>query len=279
MMSLEGKVALVTGASQGCGKGVAVVLGEAGATVYVTGRPQSTRHAQSDGIAGSIEETAKEVTARGGKGIPLTCDHGKDDDVQWLFEYLKRTGAHLDILVNNAWRGYEHYINHESFCAPFWEQPMMRFDNMVQVGLRSHLVTTRYALPLMFPQQQGLIINITTNLTPENDNCSLFYWVVKNAINLMTKKMAQQLRPRGITAIALAPDWMNTEKMDPTEEDLPKMESVELSGRVVVALASDPAVHEKTGKLLRTRVLAREYGVTDIDGRQPEPGSYQAFEI
>jgi NAD(P)-dependent dehydrogenase (short-subunit alcohol dehydrogenase family) len=279
MKPLEGKIALVTGASQGCGKGVAVVLGEAGATVYVTGRPHSTRHAQSDRIVGSIEQTADEVTARGGRGIAMTCDHGNDDDIEWLFEQLCRTENRLDILVNNAWRGYEHYINHQSFCAPFWEQPMMRFDNMIQVGLRSHLVTTRRALPLMFPHHQGLIVNITTNLTPENDNCSLFYWVVKNAINLMTKKMAQQLKPHGITALALAPDWMNTEKMEPTETDLPKMESVELSGRVVVALASDSAVHEKTGELVRTRVLAKEYELTDIDGRQPEPSHYQAFEI
>lgn len=279
MGEMNGKVAVVTGASRGGGKGIALVLGEQGATVYVTGRSMSNALNTPDWLPGSVYETAEEITRRGGKGIPVQCDHGNDAEIEWLFERVKRIEGQLDLLVNNAWGGYENYISDASFCAPFWEQPISRFDKMVKVGLRSHLVTTRYALPLMFKQSKGLVVNTTTNLTPENDNCSLFYWVIKNSINLMTRKMAQQLNEYEIAVVALAPDWMNTERMNPTEENLKEMENVELSGRVVTALALDPDVMNKTGLLVRTRLLAKEYGLTDTGGEQPGAAVYKEFRI
>ena len=271
MRQLKGKVAVVTGASRGAGRGIALVLGEAGATVYVTGRSTQGR-STPDNLPGDIYETAEAVTARGGAGIPVRCDHAVDTDIEWLFERVKWQQGRLDILVNNAWGGYENYISTPSFDAPFWEQPISRFDKMWTVGVRSHMVTTRFALPLMTPQRRGLIVNTTFDVGDEySSRYSVFYYTAKTAINRMSSAMAHNLREQGydIAVVALSPGWMHTERMSPTAEDLKVMESVELTGRAVAALASDPDVMVKTGRILHTRELAREYDFTDIDGRQP----------
>lgn len=281
MANLKGKVAIVTGASRGAGRGIALVLGEAGATVYVTGRSIKGELAV-DNLPGNIEETAEEITKEGGKGIPVRCDHTVDAQVKALIERVKQEQGRLDILVNNAWGGYEGYD--DTFDAPFWEQPLWRWDKMLTVGVRSHMVTSCFAAPLMIPQHQGLIVNTTVDVRSYNwnldayDSIIVFYDTAKTAINRMAFGIAHNLRPYNIAVVALAPGWMRTEAVmsnkpphtAPTVEELKKTESVKYVGRAVVALATDPNVMQKTGYLLRVGDLAREYGFTDIDGRQPD---------
>ena len=161
MQKLRNKVAVVTGASRGGGRGIALELGRAGATVYVTGR-SARGGSTTANLPETVDETAETINALGGVGIAVYCDHAQDADVEWLFERVKRERGRLDILVNNAWGGYENYISDESFEAPFWEQPLSRWDKMLTIGLRSHMVTTRLALPLMLPQGKGLVVNTTT---------------------------------------------------------------------------------------------------------------------
>jgi len=287
MQRLKDKVAVVTGASRGGGRGIALVLGEAGATVYVTGR--SVRGAPTtDDLPGTIDDTAEEVTARGGVGVPVRCDHTVDAQVEALFERVKQEHDRLDILVNNAWGGYERY-DPDNFDAPFWEQPLWRWDKMLMVGVRSHMVTSYFAAPLMLPQRQGLIVNTTVDLgsqrnwdpfLDEHGQFSVFYDTAKTAINRMAFGMAHNLYPYHIAVVALAPGWMRTEdvlrrfKTDDQNwhkvEELRDTESVEYVGRAVVALATDPNVMEKTARILTAGELAREYGFTDTDGRQPD---------
>jgi NAD(P)-dependent dehydrogenase (short-subunit alcohol dehydrogenase family) len=177
MQRLTEKIAVVTGASRGAGRGIACVLGEEGATVYVTGR--SVRGgATTAGRPETIDETAELVTARGGVGISVRCDHTVDAEIEALFARVQQEQGRLDVLVNNAWGGYEEYD--ATFDAPFWEQPIARLDRMLTAGVRSHIVTSRFALPLMMPHQRGLIINTTTSL-PESDVTPVFYVVAKAA--------------------------------------------------------------------------------------------------
>jgi len=284
MQRLKGKIAVVTGASRGGGRGIALVLGEKGATVYVTGR--SIRgEPTTNNLPGTIDETAEEVTARGGVGIPVRCDHTVDAQVEALFERVKREHGYLDILVNNAWGGYERY-DPDNFDAPFWKQPLWRWHKMLTAGVHSSMVTSYFAAPLMIPQRQGLIVNTSLLLGHDEPwdpdkfyQLSVFYDTSKIAINRMAFGMAHNLRPYNIAAMALAPGWMRTEdvlrrfKTDEQNwhevEELRNTESVEYVGRAVVALATDPNVMEKTARILMVAELAREYGFTDTDGRQP----------
>jgi NAD(P)-dependent dehydrogenase (short-subunit alcohol dehydrogenase family) len=273
---LEGKTAVVTGASRGAGRGVALVLGEAGATVYLTGR--SVRGAQTSALAGTtLEDTTDMMAARGGVGIPVRTDHTDDGAVAALFERVKEEQGRLDLLVNNAWGGYEEMG--ENFGAPFWEEPMARFDRMFSTGVRSHLVTTRMALPLMMGRNHGLIINTTIEIDPTVYDEALFYRTSKLAINYLTFGMAHDLRVRGsygLVVLGVAPGWMRTEAVMENfrsglhqEAELEQTESTEYIGRAVLALATDPDVMRKSGQILRTRDLAHAYGFTDTDGRQP----------
>ena len=264
---LRGKIAVVTGASRGCGRGVARALGQAGVTVYVTGR--STR----EGVGTqermeTIEETAEMVTALGGVGIAVRVDHTVDSEVDAFFARVLSEQGRLDLLVGNAWGGYEKM---DEFSGAFWEMPIENWDRMFRAGLRSHLVSARYAAPLMAAQKHGLIVLTTTGLR-EKYQGNLFYDVCKSAINRMAYGMSHDLRPDRVAVIALAPGWMRTERMEGlTEDELAKTESPEYTGRAIVALATDPSVLEKSGKLLDTADLAREYGFTDVDGRQVPP--------
>ncbi len=277
MQRLAGTVAVVTGASRGVGRGIAEVLGSEGATVYVTGRSVRGNSTRARLPCATVEDTAEAVTARGGVGIPMRCDHTVDADIQALIARVEAEQGRLDLLVNNAWGGYEGYD--DTFDAPFWEQPIARFDAMLTAGLRAHLVTTYYALPVLFAQRHGLIINTTLEIDPSFYDMALFYRTTKLAINYMTFGMAHDLHQRGgypIAAIALAPGWTRTEEVMElfeqgvyTPQQLAETESVEYIGRAVVALATDPQVLQKTGRTLRVRDLAREYHFTDIDGRQP----------
>jgi NAD(P)-dependent dehydrogenase (short-subunit alcohol dehydrogenase family) len=270
MQRLKSRVAIVTGSSRGAGRGIALVLGEEGATVYVTGR--SVRGALTNEAlpSTSIEDTAELVSARGGVGIPVRCDHAVDTDVEALFEQVRHQQGHLDLLVNNVWGGYEDYETAD-FDAPFWEQPIWRWDRMFNAGVRAHYAASRLAAPIMMAQRHGLIVN-TTFWDRGEYLGNLPYDLAKTAINRMAHGMALELRPYHVSALALAPGWMRTEAVmahGHTREELSRTESVEYIGRAVAALAADANVLEKSGRILTVGDLAREYGFTDVDGSQP----------
>lgn len=269
MQRLQGQVAVVTGASRGAGRAIACVLGEEGATVYVTGRSVRGAPTVSE-YPGAIEDTADEVTARGGSGIPVQCDHTDEAAVRSLFEQVQSQHGRLDILVCNAWAGYMPYPEHNDWYQhPFWEQSMDRWDGMFTGGLRAHLLTSRYGLPLMLPAQRGLVI-LTTFSMGRKYLGNVFYDVAKNAACRAAEVIAGELEDHEIAVIALSPGWMRVERMTGlAEHQLAQTESPEYIGRAVAALASDPAVIRLSGQTLTVGDLARQYGFTDIDGRQP----------
>ena len=277
MHKLKGKIAVVTGASRGAGRGIALVLGDAGATVYVTGRSVRESSSRPELPGTTIEDTAEMVTARGGVGIPVQCDHTHDDEVENLFARVEAEQGKLDILVNNVWGGYEKEMD-EGFVSPFWEQPLWRWDAMFMAGVRAHYSASRLAARLMIPHKQGLIIN-TTFYDRGKYFQPLSYFLAKNTINQMAYGMGLELREHNIPIIALSPGWMRTEAVlaviapngEPSPEEYAQTESVEYIGRAVVALASDPHVISKTGQTWTVGDLASEYDFTDIDGRLVPP--------
>ncbi len=286
---LEGCVAVVTGASRGAGRGVAQELGAAGATVYVTGR--STREAPAQGyeqimglsglaaMPGSIDATAEEVTRLGGRGIAVRCDHTREDEVAALFARVREDAGRLDLLVNNAWGGHEVFDG--VFEAPFWRRPLGEWDAMMDRGVRNHWLASRLAAPLLVEQRRGLVV--TTSFWDRDRvlEGNLMYDLAKAAMNRLARVMAAELRPYGVASLALSPGWMRTELVlagHKTDEahwherpELARTESPRYLGRAVAALAADPEVLRHSGRVLRVGELARAYGFTDVDGRQPEP--------
>ncbi len=258
MSSLEGKTALVTGGSRSVGKGIAFGLGEAGATVYITGRTVT-------------ERVAAEVTALGGKGIAVRCDHQHDDDVRAAFEQINRSEGRLDILVNNAWGGYKRLRNRKSYPGykwkdPFWKQPLDIWDDMHTVGVRSNYVASAFAAPMMLKQKSGLIVSISF-FSGRRYYGNVPYGVSKAAVDRLTKDMAEELRPHHVASVSLYPGHVIDRKKTPN----PKRETAQFVGRAVAALAGDPEIMKKSGQILVAAELAREYGFTDIDGTQPKP--------
>ena len=278
MPPLAGSVAIVTGASRNAGRAIALALGTAGATVYVTGR--SVRGtATTDHPVATIDETAELVAAAGGTAIAVPVDHTVDQEVAALFTRVAQEQGRLDVLVNNAWGGYEQPAEGFGSFTPFWDLPLGQWDRMVAAGLRSHLVASRLAMPLMLPQQRGLIINTTTGIAPLGAHHEhLFYDTVKVAINRISSGMATQCRPHGIAVIGLslgdARLFMRTWDVDPAA---PPAEvgydtfSPMYVGRVVAALAGDADVLRWAGTqpFVDVPTIARAYGVLDVDGRQP----------
>ena len=280
MPQLNDIVSLVTGASRGAGRGIALELGSAGATVYVSGRSVDGRPTTDD-VPGTIDQTAAEVTARGGRGIAVRCDHSVDADVESLFGHIRQDHRRLDLLVNNVWGGYEDPACRPLPLVPFWEQPLAQWDRMFSSGVRAHLIASRLAAPLMLPQRRGLIVSTTANLDVLPYLRNVVYDLAKHAVTRLTWAMSQELREHGIAAVAVAPGFMRTERVVEAfrragaEEALsgpggPKETPVYL-GRAIVALASDARILERTGQLLEVGSLAREYGFTDIDGTRPLP--------
>ena len=263
--TLRDRVAVVTGASRGAGKGIAVVLGDAGATVYVTGR--SVRgEASTLGRPGTIDETAEEVTRRGGVGIAVRCDHAVDEEVAALFRKVRDESGRLDVLVNNAWGGYEIDPDTE---VPFWEIELRHWDLMFDAGVRAQMISSRFGAPLLLEADRGLIVNTTWVLGTPHGNA--FYEVAKTASHRLTASMADDLRAAGVAVVAVSPGFMRGERMNLAPEVAAQAESTEYVGRAVAALAADPNVIEKSGRLLTVVELAREYGFTDVDGRVMTP--------
>ncbi|MET0287120.1 MAG: SDR family oxidoreductase [Polyangiales bacterium] len=292
MKKLANKVAVVTGASRGAGRGIALELGAAGATVYVTGR--STRAEPARGydqilalskarsLPGNIDDTAEAVSALGGRGIAVRCDHTNDDQVAALFARVMHDEGKLDLLVNNAWGGHESFDG--VFEAPFWEQPLSHWDAMFDRGVRNHWLASRHAAPLMVARRAGLIVTTTFWDRDRYLHGNLSYDLAKSAMNRLTLGMAEELRTHHVSAVAVSPGWMRTEFVlmgQNTDEAhwqehpaLARTESPRYLGRAVAALAADAKVHEQSGRVLRVAELARHYGFTDVDGRMPE-----AFEL
>jgi dehydrogenase/reductase SDR family member 1 len=273
MLALFEKVAIVTGASRGIGKGIAQALGAAGATVYVTGRTEHATHATVP-LPGTIHETAALVTQAGGTGIAIRCDHSDDDQVRAVFDQIQTEQGRLDILVNNAWAGYQakQRSRKSGFHTSFWKMPPSFWDSMFAVGVRSHYVTSNYAAARMVSQAHGLIVHLSST-AGERYSENVAYGVSKATVNRMAADMAHELQPYQVAVVALAPDIVATEMLmvNRKKQTLEKwMETPLFVGRAVVALAADPQVMTKTGGIYRTRALAQEYGFTDVGGHQPK---------
>lgn len=264
---MPGRVAIVTGASRGIGRGVAVGLGEAGWTVYVTGR--TFGDGESD-RPGSLTMTAEQVSRAGGRGIAVRADHRIDSDTEAVFHRLEQEQAALDLLVNNA-TSYSTDLGPRE-DAKFWELPVREWDDMHSVGLRSSYVASACAARMMIPRRSGVIVNISSiGAVKYTGNVS--YNVVKAAVDMLTLSTAEELRPHGVAVVSFWPRLTRTEALlaHPEEfADAARAWSAEFNGRCVAAVASDPRVMEKSGKALDLAEVALEYGLTDSDGRVPE---------
>ncbi|MCU7725011.1 SDR family NAD(P)-dependent oxidoreductase [Actinoplanes sp. KI2] len=267
----EQRVAVVTGASRGVGKGIALALGAAGYVVYVTGRSTGDR-VTFPVLGGTVEESARAVTAAGGTGVAVACDHTDDRQTAALFERVRDERGGLDLLVNNVWGGYASY--HEDRPAdmqgPFWEQPLRVWDDMFTSGVRAHYAATVLAVPVL---RAGALV-VTVSFFPGsylNGTDQVAYSVAKAADDRMVAVTAAQLTARDVTAVALYPGLVRTESVLRAAEffDLSNSESPEFVGRAVAALAADPDVRRHTGRCVVAAELAEVYGFTDVDGSRP----------
>jgi NAD(P)-dependent dehydrogenase (short-subunit alcohol dehydrogenase family) len=295
---LQGKIALVAGATRGAGRGIAVALGEAGATVYCTGRSSrkgSRGRPATPGRPETIEETAEMVTAGGGRGIAVRVDHTEPAEVKKLVAGIKRRHEGLDILVNDVWGGDAI----TEWGKPFWTVNLENGLHMLKQAVHSHIITAHYAVPLMLGRRGGIIFEIT-----DGDafyyRGNLFYDLVKISVIRLAFAMSRELRKRNIVSVALTPGFLRSERVlehfgvtavnwkeagkrninensadqNDAPEDFMVSESPRYIGRAVVALAGDPRVKEKSGRVFSSWALAREYGFTDIDGTRPDWGRY-----
>ena len=267
---LEGCIALVTGASRGAGKGVAIGLAEAGATIVVTAR---TRTSEAGEWPGSLDETLEQIARAGGQGIGIECDHSDDKAVEGVFDRVARDYRGLDVLVNNVFGAPSLMpVN-----LPFWETPVAVWDLLHTVGLRSHFVASQFAIPLMLGRKNGLVVN-TSSPAGGSYTFNVPFGVQKSGVDRLALDMAHELKPYGIAAVSIWPGFLKSEKLaaqpDRVPPHLAKMiaengETALFAGRAIAALAKDPHVMRKTGKILRVSELAVEYGFTDVDGNIP----------
>ena len=279
MGKLNGKVAVVTGGSRGVGKGIALGLGEAGATVYVTGR--TVREKTDAGkLGGTVFSTAEAVTELGGKGIAIQCDHRDDAQTETAFAKIAKESKKIDILVNNAWAGYENMREGSRFTyfKPFWEQPFWRWDAMFHSGVRAAYTSSAFAARRMTKKKSGLIVNISY-WSAQVYMSNTQYGVSKAAVDKMSEYMAHELKKFNVAVVSLYPGLVRTESVMKNAKhfDMSNSESPQFIGRVVAALAADPGVMKKSGKVLVAAQEALEYGIQDIDGRQPRPLTIEDF--
>lgn len=281
-MSLEGKVALVAGATRGAGRGIAVELGAAGATVYVTGR--TTRHQQSEyARPETIEDTADLVTAAGGNGIGVQVDHLVPDEVKTLVDRIRAEHGRLEVLVNDVWGGE----NLKEWNKPAWEHDLRNGLRMLSLGVHTHLITAHFALPLLIERPGGLLVEVTDGTAEYNADhyrINPFYDLAKVAVTRMAWAHAKDLAPRGATSVSITPGWLRSEMMldafrvsESNWRDATKTvphfvisETPRFVGRAVVALAADPDRARWNGQSLSSGQLAQVYGFTDVDGSRPD---------
>ncbi|WP_189308236.1 SDR family oxidoreductase [Streptomyces albospinus] len=284
--TLAGKVALIAGATRGAGRAMAIELGRAGATVYVTGRTTHGSASETGRPTETIEQTAELVTAAGGEGIAVVVDHLQPEQVRALTERIDKEQGRLDVLVNAVWGG-DGLVEHGK---KMWECDMDKGLRMLQLGVETHFVTSRYALPLMIRRPGGLVVEMTDGTEEFNRRYRepFYYDLAKYAPIRMAKALAAETAEYGCTAVSLTPGFMRTEavlemfgvreenwregcKVDPT---FAVSETPAYVARAVTALASDPDVARLNGRSVSAGALAKEYGFTDVDGSSPDPARY-----
>jgi dehydrogenase/reductase SDR family protein 1 len=274
---MSGRVALITGASRGIGRGIALELGAHGATVYLTGRTTAADQS-GDGPrrTDTIDDTADEVTKMGGTGIAVRCDHRVDDDVRAVIDRITKEQGRLDILVNNASGNAES----DTKGKRFWQVPLQSWDDLVDVGLRSNFTASSLAAPLLIAQESGLIVNVSS---PGSVHylVSVIYGAAKAGTDKLSADMALELREHGVAVVSIWPGVVKAERMLQRAVrgddgklrvqglDMDEAETARFSGRAVVALANDPNLMARTGGAFSVADMAREYGFTDVDGNQP----------
>jgi NAD(P)-dependent dehydrogenase (short-subunit alcohol dehydrogenase family) len=283
---LKGKVALVAGATRGAGRGIAVELGAAGATVYVTGRTTRTQRSEMNRPE-TIEETAELVQQAGGRGIAVPVDHLDPAQVQALVARIEREHSRLDVLVNDVW-GADFLIE---WNVPVWEHSLERGLRMLRLALDTHIITSHFALPLLIKNPGGLVVEMTDGTADYNNanyRVSLFYDLAKTSVIRLAWTEAHELRPHQCSALALSPGWLRSEQMldnygvseanwrDATAKQphFVITETPRYVGRAVAALAADPEVARWSGQSLSSGQLAKVYGFTDLDGSQPDAWRY-----
>jgi len=284
---LEGRVALVTGATRGAGRGTAIGLGEAGATVYCTGRSTRERRSEYDRPE-TIEETAELVTAAGGAGIAVAVDHLDAPAVEALVRRIDDEQGRLDVLVNDIWGGELLF----QWNTPLWEHDLANGLRLLRLAVDTHLITSHYALPLLIRNRGGLVVEMTDGTreyNAENYRVSAFYDLAKSSVLRLAFAQGEELAPHGCTAVALTPGWLRSEMMlgnfrvtEANWRDAASLsphfaaisESPRFVGRAVAALAADADVSRRNGGSFSSGELAREYGFTDVDGSQPDCWRY-----
>ncbi len=284
---LQGRVALVAGATRGAGRGIAASLGEAGATVYCTGRTTRGRRSDYDRPE-TIEETAELVSAAGGEGIAVAADHLDPAQVEGVVARIEAERGRLDVLVNDIWGGEGLF----EWNVPVWEHDLANGLRMLRLAVDTHLITSHVALPLLIRRPGGLVVEMTDGTREYNDanyRNSAFYDLAKSAVIRLAFALGHELAPHGGSAVALTPGWLRSEMMleafGVTEENWRDAaaiqphfaaisESPRFVGRAVAALAADPDVARRNGASLSSGGLAREYGFTDVDGSRPDCWRY-----
>jgi len=272
---LSGQVALVTGASKGLGKGIAIALGECGACVYITARTVKGRNSQDTKC---LEDTAKQIEKAGGKAIIAQCDHYDDKQVEQVFERIQKEQGRLDILVNNVWAFPTHPTleNPNPDVSFYGPNGLKDFDGCINIGVRSHLVCSRLAVPLMKKGKHGIIIN-TSSVGAKMSFLSTAYTVGKSALDRMVKEMAKEVKEFNITVVSLWPSLLKTEEistmgkifLDRFNLDINDFETPLFVGRVVANLVADKKIMSRTGKVIMTSTVCRKYGVLNTNGKWP----------